>query len=259
MTSRVCLNAWCFEPDARCNVTKGAACSPAYARRRGRSSADELHALPMLARGAALRFLLHPAVRLAQRAAGARWCDRRTRSNISRKLRFHQAAASPSAITGIDLREREAAGVDPYRRRLLRQSGAGRLGARSFSRDHQKELKGGEPHDHQQPHGADGGDRGARGAEAAVPESTSTPTAQYLRDGITSWIQGWKRNGWRTADKKPVKNADLWQRLERPASPPRRALALGQGAITAMTTTSAPDLLARECAPRTLAHRKRKD
>ena len=36
----------------------------------------------------------------------------------------------------------------------------------------------------------------------------------YLRDGITRWIHSWKRNGWRTADKKPVKNADLWQRLE---------------------------------------------
>ncbi|MEN6543331.1 ribonuclease HI [Parvibaculum sp.] len=36
----------------------------------------------------------------------------------------------------------------------------------------------------------------------------------YLRDGITKWIHNWKRNGWRTADKKPVKNAELWQRLE---------------------------------------------
>ncbi len=37
----------------------------------------------------------------------------------------------------------------------------------------------------------------------------------YLRDGITKWIHNWKRNGWRTADKKPVKNAELWTRLER--------------------------------------------
>ena len=36
----------------------------------------------------------------------------------------------------------------------------------------------------------------------------------YLRDGITKWIHGWKRNGWKTAAKKPVKNVDLWQRLE---------------------------------------------
>jgi ribonuclease HI len=38
--------------------------------------------------------------------------------------------------------------------------------------------------------------------------------SQYLRDGITKWIRGWKQRGWLTADKKPVKNVDLWQRLE---------------------------------------------
>lgn len=38
--------------------------------------------------------------------------------------------------------------------------------------------------------------------------------SQYLRQGITSWIASWKRNGWRTADRKPVKNVDLWQRLD---------------------------------------------
>ncbi|PPR67623.1 MAG: Ribonuclease HI [Alphaproteobacteria bacterium MarineAlpha1_Bin1] len=36
----------------------------------------------------------------------------------------------------------------------------------------------------------------------------------YLRDGMTSWIHNWKRNGWRTTAKKPVKNVDLWQRLD---------------------------------------------
>jgi len=40
----------------------------------------------------------------------------------------------------------------------------------------------------------------------------------YLRDGITKWIHGWKRNGWKTAAKKPVKNVDLWQRLEQAMS-----------------------------------------
>lgn len=38
--------------------------------------------------------------------------------------------------------------------------------------------------------------------------------SRYLRDGITGWIHNWKRNGWKTAARKPVKNADLWQRLD---------------------------------------------
>jgi len=41
-----------------------------------------------------------------------------------------------------------------------------------------------------------------------------TTDSQYLKNGITSWIQGWKRNGWMTADKKPVKNRELWQALD---------------------------------------------
>ena len=42
---------------------------------------------------------------------------------------------------------------------------------------------------------------------------TLTTDSIYVRDGITKWIQGWQRNGWRTAAKQPVKNADLWQEL----------------------------------------------
>ena len=41
--------------------------------------------------------------------------------------------------------------------------------------------------------------------------------SQYVKQGIESWIHGWKRNGWKTADRKPVKNAELWRELERQA------------------------------------------
>ncbi len=41
----------------------------------------------------------------------------------------------------------------------------------------------------------------------------------YVRDGITKWIKGWQRNGWRTAAKKPVKNAELWQALQAALQP----------------------------------------
>jgi ribonuclease HI len=38
--------------------------------------------------------------------------------------------------------------------------------------------------------------------------------SEYVRNGISTWIHGWKQRGWKTADKKPVKNIDLWQRLD---------------------------------------------
>jgi len=43
---------------------------------------------------------------------------------------------------------------------------------------------------------------------------TVVTDSAYVKNGVTGWIHGWKRNGWKTAAKKPVKNADLWQRLD---------------------------------------------
>ena len=48
-----------------------------------------------------------------------------------------------------------------------------------------------------------------------------TTDSVYVRDGITKWIFGWQKNGWRTADKKPVKNAELWQELLEATKPHR--------------------------------------
>ena len=50
---------------------------------------------------------------------------------------------------------------------------------------------------------------------------TLSTDSRYVMDGLTKWIHGWQRNGWRTADKKPVKNAELWQALIDAAAPHR--------------------------------------
>ena len=50
---------------------------------------------------------------------------------------------------------------------------------------------------------------------------TLSTDSRYVMDGLTKWIKGWRRNGWKTADRKPVKNADLWQRLLDAAAPHR--------------------------------------
>ena len=59
-----------------------------------------------------------------------------------------------------------------------------------------------------------------RGLEALTrtSEVRVTTDSQYVKNGITQWIHNWKRNGWKTAAKKPVKNADLWQELEQAAA-----------------------------------------
>ncbi len=53
--------------------------------------------------------------------------------------------------------------------------------------------------------------------------------SQYVKNGIQTWIHAWKKNGWKTADRKPVKNAELWRELDALAAKHRVRVALGQG------------------------------
>jgi homoserine kinase type II len=88
----ICLNAWCFEPDHSYNVTKGRDLLQAYARTRPLSAA-ELDAFPLLARGAAMRFLLTRLVDWLDVPPGA-LVKPKSPLEYFRKLRFHQKAAS---------------------------------------------------------------------------------------------------------------------------------------------------------------------
>jgi homoserine kinase type II len=88
----ICLNAWCFEPDHSYNVTKGRAMLQAYAAKRALSAAERA-ALPLLARGAAMRFLLTRLVDWLNVPPGA-LVKPKDPLEYYRKLRFHQAIAS---------------------------------------------------------------------------------------------------------------------------------------------------------------------
>ena len=91
--------------------------------------------------------------------------------------------------------------------------GPGGWGAILQWNGHRKEIKGADPHTTN--------NRMELTAAIMALEALKRPCtvdlhtdSQYLRQGITSWIMAWKRNGWRTADRKQVKNAYLWQRLD---------------------------------------------
>ena len=91
--------------------------------------------------------------------------------------------------------------------------GPGGWGAILRYNGHEKELQGGEK--------LTTNNRMELTAAIMALEALTRPASveihtdsQYVKDGISKWIHGWKRNGWKTSDKKPVKNAELWQRLD---------------------------------------------
>jgi len=91
--------------------------------------------------------------------------------------------------------------------------GPGGWGALLIAREKRKELSGGEAQTTN--------NRMELLAAIRSLEALTRPSAvnlytdsKYVRDGISQWIENWKRNGWRNARKKPVKNADLWQQLD---------------------------------------------
>jgi len=91
--------------------------------------------------------------------------------------------------------------------------GPGGWGVVLISGPHRKEMCGGEA--------ATTNNRMELMAAISALEALKKPSrvdlhtdSEYVRNGISTWIDGWKRRGWRTADKKPVKNIELWQRLD---------------------------------------------
>lgn len=93
--------------------------------------------------------------------------------------------------------------------------GPGGWGALLRYREHEKTLYGGEPNttNNRMELQAVISGLAALKPDSATPVEVHTDS-KYVQQGMQSWIHGWKRNGWKTSDKKPVKNADLWQQLD---------------------------------------------
>ncbi len=84
----------------------------------------------------------------------------------------------------------------------------------------EKELSGGEPHTTNNRMELMAAIQGLNALKRPCRVTLSTDS-RYVMDGLTKWIHGWLKNGWRTADRKPVKNAELWQELLAAAKPHR--------------------------------------
>ncbi len=91
--------------------------------------------------------------------------------------------------------------------------GPGGWGAVLRWRGHERELSGGAPETTNNRMELMAAIVALESLKRAAPVVLHTDST-YVRDGITKWIHGWKRNGWKTAAKKPVKNEDLWRRLD---------------------------------------------
>lgn len=91
--------------------------------------------------------------------------------------------------------------------------GPGGWGAWLRSGEHEKELFGGEPHTTNNRMELTGVIEALASLKRPCTVAVYTDS-EYVRNGITTWIHAWKKRGWTTSDRKPVKNADLWRRLD---------------------------------------------
>jgi homoserine kinase len=204
----ICLNAWCFETDGSFNATKSRLMVKGYGQVRPITE-DEIEALPILARGGALRFMLtrlydwlnHPeGAFVSRRSIGG--ASASSRDEIGRSLRNLMAA--PARPQHVEIFTDGACSGNP---------GPGGWGVLLRHGESEREISGAEP--------ATTNNRMELMAAIMALEVLKRPSevrlhtdSQYVRQGITVWIHDWKKRGWKTADKKPVKNLDLWQRLE---------------------------------------------
>ena len=203
----ISLNAWCFEAGGEFNITKARALLAGYQEVRALTDAEHA-ALPLLARGAALRFLLTRAHDWLNPVEGAlvpaqrpeRLSENPALSSDRSRCRglWHMSKVK------VDIWTDGACSGNP---------GPGGWGVLMKSGDHEKELSGGDPETTNNRMELIATIEALKALKKPAQVTLYTDS-KYVMDGITKWIAGWKKNGWRTAAKKPVKNVDLWQALD---------------------------------------------
>ncbi len=220
------LNAWCFEPDGSFNITAARAAGGRLREPRGPCPTLERAALPVLAHGAAMRFFLTRLHDWGATPAGA-LVRPKDPLEYERKLAVHRAGAATWCCSA---RPRDAAGGDLHRRRLLAAIRARAAGARCCivrraarrssgaaswpTTNNRMELMA--------------AIQALEALKQALPGRAAhrQPVRAERHHRVDPRLEGARLA---TADKKPVKNDDLWKRLDAARAAPRGRLALGQG------------------------------
>ena len=202
----VTFNAWCFDKHAQFIDENARALADGYLRRRALTESESA-AMPVLLRGAALRFLLTRLYDWLHRVDGALVTvkDPLPYRDI---LQFHRDNFSPALFekktTIMDIYTDGACSGNP---------GPGGWGVLILDGGDRRELCGGERETTNNRMELMAAIEALR-ATAPSDEINLYTDSQYVKNGINQWIKNWKRNGWKTASKKPVKNQDLWETLD---------------------------------------------
>ena len=203
----ICLNAWCFEVDGAFNVTAARALVAGYQSLRPLSPGGAVRPADPGARGGHA-LLPDPLDRLGPERRGGPGATKGSHG-IRAKARLppsrrRRAQSVRGRMTPVTIYTDGACSGNP---------GPGGWGAILMSGGRQREIMGGEA--------ATTNNRMELMAAIRALEALTRPCkvelhtdSQYVRQGITEWMKGWKARGWKTADKKPVKNEDLWRQLD---------------------------------------------
>ena len=199
----ICLNAW-SSINGAWSQDNASAILASYQRTRPLSK-EELHAVPILLRGAALRFLLTRLYDWINQVDGAVVTVKDPLEYRDLLITHRDRQKPPSnGNSMLEIYTDGACSGNP---------GPGGWGVLILENGDERELSGGEAETTNNRMELKAAIEALKATSNAKAVSIYTDS-QYVKNGITTWMAGWKRNGWKTSAKKPVKNKDLWEALD---------------------------------------------